>query len=549
MKKVRYIFVLTIIAVLNVFGANNTDGGKVKLVVQIVVDQLRGDIINKFRNNLSPDGFLRLESNGLNFTNANFIHSVTKTAPGHATIATGSIPAFHGIIGNDWYDEKSAKQVYACEDKNSKVFGEDKGLSPKNLVVSTISDEIHLATEGKSKIFGVSIKDRGAIFLAGHSGKAFWFSKRNKGFTSSKYYFDKLPQYVYNFNNSNLLDKYYQKNWNLLLPKEKYVYQNNDRNNYEHTEGKLGKTFPHDFKNIGKDEFGYVLAFTPYGDELTYEFSKEVIKQNDLGKDEIIDYFSISFSSTDYIGHRFSPNSLEYEDQIYRLDRTIAKFLNFLDSEIGLKNILLIFTADHGVAESPEFLEMQRQPTGVLSTINYVKECNEFARKNYNIGYDVVKDLIPPYIYLNEIELIKSGLDICKVEADLRKLLLKDKGIYEVLTECLIEKNEINRNIIDQKTANSFYPGRSGNLYIINMPGWYMGYNAEERENSSTHGSPWNYDTFVPLIFMGPGIPNGFDASQSGPHDIAPTIAEYLGIKKPSGNVGRVLFNVRDNNN
>ena len=542
MRRVKYILILSVISFLSISGASKNNTSKVKLVVQIVVDQLRGDIINKFRDNLSKEGFLLLEENGLNFTNANFIHSVTKTAPGHATIATGSIPALHGIIGNDWYDAKLGKQVYACEDKNSKVFGEEKGLSPKNLVVSTISDEIFLATEGKAKIFGVSLKDRGAIFLAGHSGKAFWFSKRNKGFTSSKYYFNELPEYTLNFNNLNLVDKYYNNNWKLLLPKEKYVYNNKDENEYERTEGNLGKTFPHSFADIDENEFGNLIAFTPYGDKITSEFAKVVIEKNEMGKDEIVDYFSVSFSSTDYIGHRFSPNSLEYEDQIYRLDRIIADFLKFLNDKIGLENILLIFTADHGVAESPEFLETQKQPSGVLSTSSFVILCNNFGYKNYKIDFNLVKDLIPPYIYLNETEILKTGLNICKVENDLRKIILKDEGIYDVFTQCSVELNEIVPNQVNLKVANSFYPGRSGNLYLVNMPGWYMSYNSEERENSSTHGTPWNYDTFVPLIFMGPGIPNGFDSSESGPQDIAPTIANFLGIKKPSGSVGRILI-------
>ncbi len=542
MKKVQYVLLLIAISVLHTYGANKYNNGSIKLVVQIVVDQLRGDVINKFRKNLSDDGFLRLEANGLNFTNANFIHSVTKTAPGHATIATGSVPALHGIIGNDWYDVKLAKQVYACEDPNAKVFGESKGLSPKNLVVSTISDEIFLATGGKAKIFGVSFKDRGAIFLAGHSGKAFWFSKRNNGFTSSSYYYKEPPGFLNYFNNLNLVHKYYKSNWELLLPEENYIYKSKDKNKYERTEGNLGKTFPHSFANIKEKEFGGVIPFTPYGDKITSDFAKVIIDKNGLGKDDIVDYLSVSFSSTDYIGHRFSPNSLEYEDQIYRLDRVIADFLKFLDGKIGLENILIVFTADHGVAESPEFLAMQKQPAGVLSTSSFVEMCNDFGRKEYKINFNLVKNLIPPYIYLDENRILKAGLKLCEVENDLRTIILKDEGIYDVITKCLVERNDIITNQVTIKVANSFYPGRSGNLYLVNMPGWFMSYSKEERENSATHGSPWNYDTFVPLIFMGPGIPTGFDSSESGPQDIAPTIANLLGIKKPSGSVGRVLI-------
>ncbi len=542
MKSLLNIVLIILFSLTNTSAENKNGHQKVKAVVQIVVDQLRGDILNKFKSNFCEDGFKLLMQKGLSFTNANFIHSITKTAPGHATIATGSIPALHGIVGNDWYDEKTDSQIYACEDKSAKVFGDGKrGLSPKNLVVSTLSDEIYLATEGKSKIFGVSFKDRGAIFLAGHSGKAFWFSKSFEGFTSSKYYFTGLPGYVVNFNNSNLLDKYYKEGWKLLFPKEKYRYANLDVNDYERTEGNLGKTFPHDFKKIKRKKFAKVLPFTPFGDAITYEFAKEVIKRNGIGKDSVVDYFSVSFSSTDYIGHRFSPNSLEYEDQIYRLDRTIAKFLKFLDSEIGLQNILIVFTADHGVAEAPEYLTEHNQTAKVLSTYKFIDMCNKFGKTHYFINFNLVKDLIPPYIYLNEKEITKAGLNICKVESDLRNLILKDEGVYNVLTGCWLEQNKVTGNLIDTRVLNSYYPGRSGQLYIINMPGWYMGYNATERENSATHGTPWNYDTYVPLIFMGPGIPSGQNARPCGPQDIAATIAFYLGIKAPSGSVGNVL--------
>ncbi|NOX17423.1 MAG: alkaline phosphatase family protein [Chlorobi bacterium] len=515
---------------------------KVKLVVQIVVDQLRGDILSKFDKNLSKEGFKYLSSHGMNFTNANYIHAITKTAPGHATIATGSIPALHGIIGNDWLDEKTGKTVYACGDANANVFGEDMGLSPKNLVVSTLSDELFLATDGKAKIFGVSIKDRGAIFLAGHSGKAFWFSRKNGGFTSSKYYFDELPEYVSEFNRKDWLDNYYKQNWDLLLPKEKYLYKDIDENDYEMTEKGLGKTFPHDFSGIPREKFNSVFPFTPYGDEFTYEFAKTVITENQIGQDSVTDYFSISFSVTDYIGHSFSPNSLEYEDQIYRLDGTIGKFLKFLDKKIGLENILIVFTADHGVAESPDFLAEKKQPSGVLYFNDFGKLCNDFGRDKYKIDFDLVKDLITPNLYLDEEKIKRAGLSICEVENDLKELIVKADGVYDALTSCGIEHNELNRNLIDVRVANSYFPGRSGNLYVINLPGWYFAFKNGERYSAATHGTPWNYDAYVPLIFCGPGIERGYDSSECGPHDIAPSIADYLGIKKPSGSVGKMLL-------
>ncbi len=544
MNKFFKILALTFLVAGITFAGNGKDCNepRVKLVVQIVVDQLRGDIITKYGNNLSADGLKYLQSRGLNFTNANFIHAVTKTAPGHATIASGSIPALHGIIGNDWLDAKTGKMVYACQDDSALVFGDKRGLSPKNLVVSTLSDELFLATEGKAKIFGVSIKDRGAIFLAGHSGKAFWYSRKYGGFTSSKYYFNELPKYATEFNEKKLIDNYYKKNWELLLPKEKYLYKDIDLNDYEMTPAGLGKTFPHDFSGIARKDFNRTLPFTPYGDEFTLEFAKTVIAENHLGEDSIVDYFSISFSVTDYIGHRFSPNSLEYEDQIYRLDRTIGKFLKFLDEKIGLGNILIAFTADHGVAESPDFLKEKKQPSGVLYMYDFLKLCNDFGRTEYKIDFDLVTDLITPYIYLDEEKIKRAGLSLCDVENDLKELIGKSEGVYDVISDCQLSVNELSDNLVDSRVANVYFPGRSGNLYVVNLPGWFFAYKNGERDNASTHGTPWNYDSYVPLIFCGPGIEPGFDSSECGPQDIAPSIADYLGIKKPSGSVGKMLL-------
>jgi predicted AlkP superfamily pyrophosphatase or phosphodiesterase len=409
-------------------------------------------------------------------------------------------------------------------------------------VVSTLSDELFLATEGKAKIFGVSLKDRGAIFLAGHSGKAFWFSKKNSGFTSSSYYFDKLPDYVFDFNKMNWLEKYHKGNWNLLLPKENYLYKDSDVNDYEMTQPGLGKTFPHNFSALPFEKFKSVFPFTPFCDELTYEFAKSVITENQIGQDSIVDYFSISFSVTDYLGHRFSPNSLEYEDQIYRLDRTVSKFLKFLDQEIGLENILIVFTADHGVSESPDFLAERKQTTGILYFYNFEKICNDFGHEKYNIDFDLVEDLMTPYIYLNETEITEAGLSVRQVENDLKALISKSEGVYDVLTDEDISKNNFTHNLVNVRVADSYFPGRSGNLYVVNMPGWFLGYKSGKRNNASMHGSPWNYDAYVPLVFCGPGITHGNDFSECGPHDIAASIAAYLGIKKTSGSVGKMLL-------
>ncbi len=545
MEIMKRIILLLMLVFSVAFSQNENSKSDIKLVLQIVVDQMRGDIINKYKENLSKKGFNYLIDNGMNFTNTHFIHSITKTAPGHASIATGSIPAYHGIVGNDWYDRNLHEFQYACQDDSAHLLGEKTslGLSPKQMIGSAIADEINLSQNGKAKIFAISIKDRGAIFLGGHSGKAFWYSKSSGNFVSSDYYFEDLPEYVKSWNSKNLVEDYYKKGWNLLIDKNKYKFKDLDSNSFEKTIPELGYTFPHSFDNISLEQFKKIIAFTPWGDRLTSEFAKMVISAEKLGQTETTDYLSISFSCTDYIGHLFGPQTLEYEDQIVNLDFTLSQLFEFIDEKIGLDKVLIVVTADHGVCEAPEFLETQNIPTGVLAVFPFIEKCNNFAREKFNFDFDVVFALIPPYIYLDEEKISKTNVNLSEVETQLAALLAKEEGVYRIFTATELKNDNLKKDFVSWKVQNSYNETRSGNLYIVPLPNWFLAYKIEERNQvAATHGTPWDYDTFVPLIIAGPKIPHGFNSTPVGPHDIAPTIADYLKIKMTTGNVGNSLL-------
>ncbi len=549
MKKLHFLFLILLLISFqftNSVNAQNipAEKSKIKLVLQLTVDQLRGDMFNKFENNLTNSGFKYLLKNGAEFTNAKYIHAITKTAPGHATLATGSFPAIHGIVNNDWYDSKIGKMTYSCEDKNYSVFDDDDklGRSPNKLKASTTADEIFISNDGKSKIFGVSVKDRGAIYLAGFSGKAFWFSKKNGHFTSSTYYYDSLPDWVKQWNDLNQADVYYEKNWNLLLDKTAYQYTDEDYNKYEYSREGLGNDFPHKFDKLSKEKFYEYIPYTPYGDKLTLSFAERLIEIEDIGKDDIVDYLSISFSCTDYIGHLFGPNSMEYEDQILNLDKVLSELFNYIDEHVGLESTLIILSADHGVCESPEFLKDRKITTGILEMDNLVDAGNKFGRDSLELNFDVIHNEVTPYFYLDSKKIADTKYSSDEIENKLANYLTKFPGVYKVFTSAEMEKGHFQTHDIGQYVVNAYYKGRSGQLYVVGDPNWYVTGSAERRDNSATHGTPWTYDRFVPLLFGGAGIAHSEIHNTVGPQDIAPSICDFLKIKIPSGAVGNSLL-------
>ncbi|AFN73883.1 putative alkaline phosphatase [Melioribacter roseus P3M-2] len=493
---------------------------KVKLVVQIVVDQLRADQIDKYSANLSEEGFNYLKKNGRYFGNTKISYARSATGPGHASIATGSVPAYHGIVNNDWYDRISKKKVYCAE------YG--GVISPLNLIGSTLSDEIYISQAGNAKIFGVSQKDRGAVFLAGHFGKAFWMDDDSIKFITSAYYYDKAPDFLNKFNDEIKFDNFSGYSWKPLYDPEKYVNYADKR-----------QTEKFGLARFEKQSEPSAILNSPLGDSLTFELAKFIIMENRLGKGGHTDYISISFSSTDKIGHYFGNSSIEFEDQIYRLDKLIAGLIDFLDKYAGMNNVLITLTADHGAKDSfvpsngNKNSTPERRRSGNLKSL-----CNDYVKDKLNVDFDAVEEIIMPNIYLNEDAIKNNGLKVEDVEILLKEYLRNKNGIYDVYTSSEIERNNLLLNMISSRVINSYCHKRSGNLYIVfepEIPGGGNFYNRSE------HGTPWNYDISIPLFFCGPGIVSGGYDGEVYIEDIAVTLANYLGLKLPSAASGKVI--------
>ncbi|MGK7909421.1 MAG: alkaline phosphatase family protein [Synechococcus sp.] len=334
--------------------------GPPKLILQITVDQLHGDLLMRFRDRLGAGGFRYLLEQGTHYSNAHYQHANTETAVGHATLATGAYPSRHGIIANDWIDRSTGKFFYNTEDDRHHIIGREperhKGVSPRNLLSSTFGDELVIANGGQSRVFSVSGKDRGAILPGGHVGKSFWFSKSSGQFVTSTYYYDSYPQWVSDWNNRQPAERYKRQTRDLLNPQDSYIATDIDDRRYEGNFDSLGRTFPHALGDGSSSYFYVVLSMTPYLDELTVDFAKTAIESEGIGQGAATDLLTIRLSSADYIGHLFGPSSLETEDNILRLDRKLADLFQFIDTKVGLENTLIVLSADHGAPEAPEYI-------------------------------------------------------------------------------------------------------------------------------------------------------------------------------------------------
>ncbi|KGM42873.1 hypothetical protein JY97_10935 [Alkalispirochaeta odontotermitis] len=526
-----------------------------RLILQITVDQLRGDLPGRYRDHLGDGGFRYLMEKGTWYVNAHYQHANTETAVGHATLATGADPSRHGIVANDWIDQKTGAFVYNTEDKRHHIIGREakahEGVSPRNLLASTISDELVVHTGGRSRAFSVSVKDRGAILPGGHAGKAFWFSKSTGEFVTSTYYYDDYPQWVKQWNAAKPADAYRNKSWELLNDRATYVHGQMDDRPYEADLKPLGRTFPHPLGNDAK-YFYLLLALTPIGDVLTLDFAKALVEHEKLGQNDngAPDYLQISFSSTDYIGHLFGPSSLETEDNILRLDRTLAELFQFVDEKVGLDKTLILLSADHGAPETPEYMAALGLSTGRFAFDWFKTEGPLTEALQTKFGRD---DLVSfhshPYLYLNLEAISSEGLDPADVERFVADELMKIPGIAYAMTRGDLLAGRITESPVQNQIRRSFHPIRSGNIHMVPEQYWFL-HSTEEAEKmgigsiAAIHGSPWAYDTYVPIFFAGNGVPARRIGRRVAPTDIAPTIAAYLGVKPPSGAVGSVLTEV-----
>jgi len=541
------------------FGQSNS---KPKLILQITVDQLRADLPRTVFDRLPEGGFKYLYNQGIVYENANHRHANTETVVGHTTLATGTDPSEHGMIGNLWYDKELKRTVYNVEDYRYPLIGSNAGVdknteidpsqaaastdgrSPSAIISTTFSDELAMSTNGKAKIFGVSVKDRGAITMAGHTGKAFWFSKAKGQFITSTYYYDSYPDWVDKWNNKGKYKEYANTSWELTNDISTYIHGEEDDMPYETNFPGYGIVFPHNFGDSDNKYFTTFLTISPAGDELTLDFAKELIVAEQLGADDITDYLSVSFSSTDYVGHVFGPSSLECEDNLLRLDRTLANLIKFVDEKIGLENILIVLSADHGGPDVPDRMRKFGVDAGYFDIDGVdTLAISQVIREKFNITEKVVSGFFHPYVYLNHDVIKKFNLDINEVSRTLAHELQNQEGIAFAVPSIDLLEGKIADTELNKSILRSYNPKRSGEIYIVTEPYWYIN-DFDGLEVASTHGSPWKYDTYVPIIFAGNGLNHQNIFRNVETVDVALTLSNYLKIKMPSGSSGQPLLEV-----
>jgi predicted AlkP superfamily pyrophosphatase or phosphodiesterase len=464
------------------------------------------------------------------------------------------------MVGNVWFDREQGRLTYNIEDaryhlltagadvdKKTEIDPTQKaarvdGRSPAAILSSTFSDELAVHFNGKSKIFAVSVKDRGAVSLAGHAGKAFWFSKSSGEFVTSTYYYQTYPNWVNAWNARKLAQAYAGKSWELLQPSSKYIFGDSDDRDYETDFPGFGRTFPHAY---GEAEDKYLttrLTLSPAGDELTLDFARTLLDNEQLGQDEVTDYLAISFSSTDYVGHLFGASSLESEDNIARLDRTLADLLSYVDNKVGLKNTLIVLSADHGQPEVPGHLhELGIEDAHYFDTRALDKTPAIMAlKKQFGLGEELIEAFFQPYVYLNHKLIQEKGLDQAMVEKVVAEELLKFNGVAAAVSSTALRTASLPDTVLNRTILRNFHPKRSGDIYIVFEPNVFIN-DFDGLTVASTHGSPWRYDTFVPVMFAGAGLQPKSVSRAITPYDIAPTLAAYLGVKPPSASIGKPL--------
>ncbi len=538
-----------------------------RLILQITIDQLRGDLLFRSRDSFGQGGFRYLIDSGIVYHDAHHSHANNETIVGHTTLATGATPAIHGMIGNNWIDKRTGEVVYNIEDPDYDLLtsgaGVDKsteidptqkaarsdGRSPRNILTSTFSDELATKTNGEARIFGVSVKDRAAVSMAGHAGKAFWFSKATAGFVTSSYYYDRYPAWVEKWNARNLPSKYDEQFWKLLNPLDTYLFKDSDDRPWETDVAGFGRTFPHPYGASSSKYYSTLLTLSPPGDEIVLDFAKALIDAEELGQDSTTDYLAISFSSTDYVGHVFGPSSLEAEDNLLRLDRTLADLFAKIEETVGLKNTLIVLSADHGGPNAPGYSKTHGVPAGYISTDDWdLSETINRLKKQYNIEQNLVQQYLHPYFYLSSAVNALPDADKDDIQRQIANEIEQFPNVAYAIPSIALANNSISPNNIVLAVRNNYNENRSGDIYIVFEPNWFIN-DFDGLMVASTHGSPWQYDTFVPIIFAGGNLRSQNVYRKVNTTDIARTLSAIVGAKPPSGSSGNVLLEVVDSGN
>lgn len=507
---------------------------KPKLVVGIVVDQMRNDYIYRYWSSYGNGGFKRLVNDGYYFKNAHFNYIPTYTGPGHSSIYTGTTPRTHGIIANDWFVKTNTIETYCVQDTTVKTVGSKTKaglMSPKNQLTSTIGDELKMSSNNLSKVFGVALKDRSSILPAGHAANAaFWFDEQSGNFISSSWYISELPKWLSDFNDKKTPNQYLQKGWNTLYPIESYTNSIADDNRYESVPNKKEKPiFLYDYKTyLNKNNVGIIRA-TPYGNSITKDVAIECLINEQLGKDDVCDLFCISFSSTDIVAHSYGPRAVEVEDVYLRLDKDLEELLNTLDKQVGKNNYTVFLTADHGGADVPNHLKDNKIPAGYLKEDALIQNVKKYFQNNYNDS-SLFVNMSNMQLFLNDKKIENLKLNKNDVEQKLANYLITITGIAEAYPSEIMKYTAFENNDYKALLQNGYNHKLSGNVcYILNAA--WMDY----AEKGTTHGAGYNYDTHVPVLFYGNGIKKGSSFNYINITQIAPTICELLQINQPNG--------------
>lgn len=518
----RLFLALSLLLSLFTVSAFAAEKKKPKLLLAVVVDQFRYDYLTRFQSDYKA-GFARLLQNGAVFTDAHHIHFPTVTAVGHSTFLSGATPSISGIVGNEWYDRESGKTVTSVSDTTVQQLGGapgKAGASPRRLLVSTIGDEMKM--DGKAgKAIGVSIKDRSAILPGGHTADgAYWFDSATGNWVSSTYYFQDLPGWVKDVNKNRPADKYLNAEW---LPVD-------------------AKPGAKPFKKLAatpSPAFYTSLEATPFGNELIESMAERAMAAEQLGRHAGIDVLTVSFSANDYVGHALGPDSPEVHDISVQTDRILGKLFSYVDSQLGPNNFLFVMTADHGVSPVPEVNQARKMPGGRLSGKALFGSIEEALSKKYGEGKWIV-GASGPVPYLNHDLIRERNLDEREVERVAADAMRQLPHVFRVYTRDQLLNGQVLEDYVSRAVRNGFYRQRSGDLFMIPEAYWFFG----EDAHGTSHGTPFNYDTHVPIIFMGPGVKPGRYHRATAVNDIAPTLAAIFEVEEPSGSVGRVLTEI-----
>ncbi len=555
MKKV--ISIIAFLLLIFSCGAQNSNGArnnstdivkwdsKPKLVIGIVVDQMRYDYLTRFESKFGEGGFKRMMREGFNCKNNHFNYVPTYTGPGHASVYTGTTPKYHGIIGNNWFDKNTKEMVYCAGDTGVESVGTTSSagqMSPRRMQTTTFGDENRLFTQMRGKTIGVAIKDRGAILPAGHAANAaYWFHGQSEGnWITSTFYMTELPKWVKSFNKSKAAESYF-KDWNTLYDISTYTESGNDDNIYEGGfNGKEKAIFPYDLDALKDTNNGFdILKATPYGNSLTTDFAMAAIKGENLGQDSITDVLTVSYSSTDYVGHNFGVNSKEVEDTYLRLDKDLERLLSYLDETVGKGEYTVFLTSDHGAVDVPSYLKSVKIPAGYIDNKKRKAKFQKFLVETYGTS-TIIENISNNQIFLDREKVKALGLDLMDVQNAIANEQINYNNVAKVYTASAMNSTSFSTGV-EVLLQNGFNQKRSGDVILVNDSA-FISYG----KTGSTHGSGLNYDTHVPLLFFGKGIAKGETYDKTVIPDIAPTISALLGISFPNGATGQPLGFVID---